>query len=65
MDNKTIKSLIVLHGIDTNILSEKLNINRSTLSLKINGKREFTQSELETMADYFNVTIDYLLERSK
>ena len=46
-------------------LSLDLNINQNTLSRYETGVREADYSTLIKIADYFNVSIDYLLERTE
>ncbi len=41
-----------------------LNMNQNTISRYENGKREASYNELIMIADYFNVSLDYLLERT-
>ncbi len=41
-----------------------LNMNQNTISRYENGEREAGYSELIMIADYFNVSLDYLLERT-
>ncbi|MGN1202204.1 MAG: helix-turn-helix domain-containing protein [Eubacterium sp.] len=41
-----------------------LNMNQNTISRYENGDREAGYKELIIIADYFNVSIDYLLGRS-
>ena len=41
-----------------------LNMNQNTLSRYENGKREPSITELIKIADYFDVSIDYILERT-
>lgn len=65
MKSKNIKSLMVKNQYNQSTLSEYLNISIQSMNLKLNGKREFKESELISMADLFKVTIDYLLEREK
>lgn len=45
-------------------LAMDLNMNQNTISRYENGEREAGYSELIKIADYFNVSIDYLLGRS-
>lgn len=45
-------------------LAMELNMNQNTISLYENGEREPGIAELILIADYFNVSIDYLLERT-
>lgn len=46
-------------------LAIKLNISRSRLASYEQGKREPDLELLETIADFFNVDIDYLVGRSE
>ncbi len=41
-----------------------LNMNQNTISRYETGEREASYKELIIIADYFNVSIDYLLGRS-
>ena len=45
-------------------LADKLNINYSVLSRIETGERSIRDDELLEIADFFNVTTDYLLGRS-
>lgn len=45
-------------------LAMDLNMNQNTISRYENGEREAGYRELIMIADYFNVSIDYLLGRS-
>ena len=63
MKSKNIKSLMIKNSFNQSTLSKYLNISLQSLNLKLNGKREFKESELMSMADLFKVTVDYLLER--
>ena len=45
-------------------LAMDLNTNQNTISRYENGKREPGINELVQIADYFNISIDYLLERT-
>lgn len=45
-------------------LAMDLNMNQNTISRYENGEREAGYRELIKLADYFNVSIDYLLGRS-
>ena len=46
-------------------LAKELNINQNTISRYENGEREAGYAELIVIADYFGVSIDYLLGRTK
>ena len=45
-------------------LAMDLNMNQNSISRYENGEREADYSTLIRFADYFNVSIDYLLERT-
>lgn len=46
-------------------LSLDLNVNQNTISRYENLEREADYETLIKIADYFNVTLDYLLGRTK
>ncbi len=45
-------------------LAMDLNLNQNSISRYENGEREADYATLIAFADYFNVSIDYLLERT-
>ena len=45
-------------------LAIDLNMNQNTISRYETGEREPGINELIKLADYFNVSVDYLLERT-
>lgn len=45
-------------------LALELNTSQNTISRYENGEREPSIKDLIKIADYFNVSIDYLLERT-
>ncbi len=45
-------------------LAMELNMSQNTISRYETGERQAGYDELIRIADYFNVSIDYLLERS-
>ena len=45
-------------------LAMELNMNQNTISRYETREREAGYAELIAIADYFNVSIDYLLERT-
>ena len=45
-------------------LAMDLDMNQNTISRYETGEREAGYNELIKIADYFNVSIDYLLERT-
>ena len=46
-------------------LAMELSMTQNTISRYENGEREPGIKELLRIADYFNVSLDYLLERSE
>ena len=46
-------------------LAMELSMTQNTISRYENGEREPSIKELIRIADYFNVSLDYLLERSE
>lgn len=46
------------------VLSELCGLNRNAIKLYESGKVEPTRKSLESIADFFDVSIDYLLGRS-
>lgn len=61
---KNIRSLREANNLSQKELAEKLNIAISTLSQYENSVRVPSDEIKIKMADYFNVTLDYLLGRS-
>lgn len=51
-------------GISQLKLAMDLNTNQNTISRYETGEREPGINELIKIADYFNISIDYLLERT-
>ena len=51
-------------GISQLKLAMELNMIQNSISRYENGKRQADYSTLIAFADYFNVSIDYLLERT-
>lgn len=59
-----LKELRKKRGISQLKLAMDLNISQNTVSRYETGSREPSLQELIRIADYFNVSLDYLLERS-
>ena len=59
-----LKELRRTKGISQLKLALDLNTNQNTLSRYETGEREPGINELILIADYFNVSVDYLLERT-
>lgn len=59
-----LKEIRKAKGISQLKLAMDLNTNQNTISRYETGEREPGINELIKIADYFNVSIDYLLERT-
>ena len=59
-----LKELRKSRGISQVKLAMDLNANQNTISRYENGQREPSINDLISIADYFNISIDYLLERT-
>ena len=59
-----LKELRIKKGLSQVKLAMELNIAQNTLSRYETGEREAGYDMLIKIADYFNVSIDYLLGRS-
>ena len=58
-----IKYLIGDRGIEQGDLARRLEMDPSTLSLKIAGKRKWTIGELVKVSDIFGVSVDSIVRR--
>lgn len=63
-DFMRIKELRKVKGISQLKMAMDLSTNQNTISRYETGEREPGINELIKIADYFNVSIDYLLERT-
>ena len=59
-----LKEIRKLKGVSQLKMAMDLNTNQNTISRYETGEREPGITELIKIADYFNVSIDYLLERT-
>lgn len=59
-----LKELRKKKGISQLRLATELNTTQNTISRYETGEREPGIAELIKIADYFNVSVDYLLERT-
>ncbi|MBO5355034.1 MAG: helix-turn-helix transcriptional regulator [Clostridia bacterium] len=59
-----LKELRKKRGISQLKLAMDLNMNQNSISRYETGEREADYATLIRFADYFNVSIDYLLERT-
>ena len=59
-----LKEVRKMKGISQLKLAMDLNMNQNTISRYETGEREPGIQELIKIADYFNVSVDFLLERT-
>ncbi len=59
-----LKQLRIARGITQQRLAIDLNMNQNSISRYENGTREADYRTLILFADYFHVSVDYLLERT-
>ena len=59
-----LKQLRQERGITQNKLAEKLGLSRSTIAMYETNASEPDLETLNSIASFFNVSIDYLLERT-
>lgn len=60
-----LKELREKRGISQVRLAIELNLNQNSISRYESGAREADYATLITIADYFNVSLDYLLGRTE
>lgn len=61
---KNIKAIREDNDLTQRQMADLLNVSQNTYSQYETGKIEWTASSLIIIADYFNVSIDYLLDRT-
>ncbi len=59
---KNLEAELTRNGLTQNDLCKLLNLNKSTISNKMNGIRDFKLIECKKIAIWLNSTIDYLFE---
>lgn len=59
-----LKALRKSRGVTIRSLAESLGMNHSTLTLQEQGKRNFSITSSRAIADFFGVSVDYLLGAS-
>lgn len=59
---RNIKAEMSRNNITIKKLANMLNVSPNSIGFKINGKREFTLSEIESIANIFGCSLDYLVE---
>lgn len=65
MKYKNIRSIREDNDMTQQQMAEMLNISQNTYSQYETGKIEWTASTLIKIADYLDVSLDYLLDRTK
>jgi len=58
-----LRALLAKYGFSQKNLAEMLGITDASVSAKINGTTEWSLVELTKMADFFLVSVDFLLDR--
>ena len=61
---KNIRDIREDNDVTQTQMAKLLNVSQNTYSQYETGKIEWTASTLVQIADYFNVSIDYLLDRT-
>jgi len=59
-----LKALRIEKNLKQDEVANALNVTKTQISDMERGKRTTTMEKLTTLADYFNVSTDYLLGRS-
>ncbi|MFC3632379.1 helix-turn-helix domain-containing protein [Enterococcus rivorum] len=65
MKYKNIRSIREDNDMTQQQMAKILNVSQNTYSQYETGKIEWTASTLIKIADYFDVSVDYLLDRTK
>lgn len=65
MKYRNIRSIRDDNDVTQQQMAELLNVSQNTYSQYETGKIEWTASTLIKIADYFDVSVDYLLDRTK
>nr|WP_122647055.1 helix-turn-helix transcriptional regulator [Enterococcus mediterraneensis] len=65
MKYKNIRSIREDNDVTQQQMAQLLNVSQNTYSQYETGKIEWTASTLIKVADYFDVSVDYLLDRTK
>ena len=60
-----LKELLETENVTQYALSKKIGISQSAVSNWLSGKKEPCIESLWKIADYFDVTVDYLIGREK
>lgn len=62
MNTQELKAEIVRHNETSRILAEIVGVTHPTFSAKINGKAEFTRSEIATIRKHYNLSSDRVVD---
>lgn len=65
MGNYRIKGLMVEKGFRQSEIAKHLKMSSRSFNLKVNGKREFKQTELIKLSTLLNVSLDEMLGGEK
>lgn len=65
MVSTTLKKLLEKTGKTQREVADDLGLNRQRFNFYVTGKREPDNEMLQVLADYFNVTVDYLLGKTQ
>ena len=57
-NTRLLKAKMVLNGDTISSLAGALEINRQNASIKVNGKRDFKQTEILKIAKRYKLTVD-------
>lgn len=58
-----IKELLKSEGLNQSKLANSIHVNQSTVCNWLNGKKEPSIESLWKLADFFDVSVDYLIGR--
>ncbi len=62
MNSNELRAEIARHGETGTMLAKYLGVANATLSKKLNGKVEFTQSEIGAIKNHYNLSSDRVVE---
>lgn len=57
-NRQALKIALVRNGMSMQKLADEMNITSTTLSYKINGKRQFNQSEIKAIANILDLSLE-------
>ncbi len=62
---KRLKDLMQVERLSQYALAKNIEVNQSTICNWLNGKKEPSIESLWKLADYFDVSVDYLIGRKE